>query len=128
MKIKASLQISRNSQDVFHIRVKDEASRQLIVELEIQPADFARALTTLHQSDLSATVGNLSVVGKEKVAERRSVECPLKTYDRDTLEEWLATNAKEYGWTVDPYLGSQNSRSYDGTGKLTLHYSVFKYV
>lgn len=57
----------------------------------------------------------------------REVVYPFKGYNRHSMEKWLEENAKEEGWIVNSYLGSQTSvTSHDG--KTHLHYYVTKYV
>lgn len=90
-------------------------------------ADFAQALTGLSELDATATVRRLDVVGMKKVIEPRTIECPLKGYDRKELTSWLEENAKEDGWIIDTYLGSQGSVRYTDAG-CVLNYRVFKYI
>jgi hypothetical protein len=87
---------------------------------------FASAITGLSFVEAPAEVRRLDVVGKKKISERRSVICPISTYDKEILKVWLIENCKEDGWELDAYLGSQNSVGYvkDGT---KLNYSVFRY-
>lgn len=127
MNIKTSLSVSRASNDKIMLRITDEASHERILEMAIEPADFARLITGLYLANQKAELGNLDRVGKEKVSERRSVLCPLNTYDRGVLEQWIRENVQEQGWTVDASLRSQHSIHHENEGTL-LNYHVFKFV
>jgi len=61
------------------------------------------------------------------VEESRKVLCPLKTYRKTDLEEWLSKNAQEEGWILNNYLRSQSSVTHTEEGTI-LRYSVTKYV
>lgn len=127
IKIKAELSISRSSNGVINIRLADEASRVGFVEVSLTPEQFALAITGLCLSDLDVTCRGLDVVGKTVVREQREILCPVKSYDKTVLEQWLLDNAKEEGWKLSVYLGSQGSITYRDDGA-TLRYNVYKYV
>lgn len=119
--------ISRRSSDKIVISITDEASRSEFVEVELSPHDFAMAVTGLSFVKATGSVRGLENVGKKKVIEKRSVVCPLNSYDRKNLSAWLEQNCSEQGWLLDTYLGSQGSiENVDGGRKL--NYSVYKYV
>ena len=84
--------------------------------MEFAPHDFMMALTGLAATQaLKTDVRGLDVVGKVKITERRSIEFPENSFEsRDKLEAWLMEHAAEDGWIVNPYLGSQGSRSSPG--------------
>ena len=126
--IKVSMGIARSSQDTYSFDIKDEASGQLIVKVEMTGEEFAQAITGWYQGGYDAKVGDLSVVGKLKVRESRSIYCPLITYTKEELTDWLKINCQEEGWILDPYLGSQQSVKYKNGEGCILNYSVFKYV
>lgn len=127
MKIKGTLSISYR-QDAIGIRIHDEASRIEFVDAEISHEEFARALGSLqHRPFIGCEVRGLSNVGKRRITERRSIECPLKNYERTVLEGWLLENAQESGWIVNAYLGAQGSID-RSNGKVHLNYSVTKFV
>lgn len=124
--MKAKITISRGSDDKVRIRIRDDASRVEFVEVALTMEAYGYVLTGLSEQDAELTVRNLQWVGKKRVNERREVVCPIASYDRDFLSAWLKENAKEDGWIVDTYLGSQNSFSRAEGGTL-LRYSVIKY-
>lgn len=126
MEIDVEVGITRTSRDEIHIRFQDKTSRAQFVDVTMTPADFTMALTGLYGVEAKAVVKGLDVVGKTKIVERRSIECPLSTYDKKELAAWLEANAKEEGWRVDTYLGSQSSVSHLN-GKTILNYSVTRY-
>lgn len=127
MKISCNLTISRNSNDVITLRVRDGLSRNVVLEAEIQLKEFAQLLTGLSEVDAMADWHNTEFIGKTKIIESRSIVCPLDGYDRKELSKWLKENSAEEGWFVDAYLGSQSSIG-RRNGKVLLNYRVFKYV
>lgn len=127
MKINANLTISRNSGDTMRLTLMDENSRIRFAKVGISPHDLMMALTGLAHIDVECEVHGLEHVGKVKVIERRSVTYPGVSYDRKLLEAWLRDQCQEEGWTIDPYLGGQQSTKVEGH-KTILNYSVFKYV
>jgi len=128
MKINGTLSISFPSDGSVNIRIRDDASSIVFVDMCVSHEEFSRALSTLAERPvISCDVRGLEYVGKQCITERRSIVCPLATGNRGELSEWLKENAKEEGWTVNPYLGSQRSVDRD-QGVTTLNYSVTKYV
>ena len=125
--INTRLSISRNSSGMINIRIRDESSRNEFINLKISPENFGLALTGLSEMECYAEVNKLSIVGKYKVTEKRSVECPVDTYDKSVLSEWIINNCQEEGWELNTYLGSQNSVVYRNNQRV-LNYSVVKYV
>ena len=127
--IQANVTISRDSNETIRIRITDNTSRVQFVDLKMSPHDFAMATTGLSFVPVEAIVTGLEHVGMQKVSEKRTVDCPLNTYDRDELRAWLIDNAQEPGWTLDAYLGSQGSISTPPSGNgRTLRYLVYKFV
>lgn len=121
------LTISRRSDDRIFIQIRDEASRNKFVEVEVTPELFGMAVTGLGEVDCSFEVSGLGVVGMQKQTESRRAVCPLKSYDRDQLRAWLRENCAEDGWHIDAYLGSQGSVVSTDEGSI-LKYSVYRYV
>lgn len=119
--------ITRDSNDIVRISFRDECSRIEFAEARMTVEDFGFAITGLAEQPASVEVRGLEYVGKRQVNESRSIECPLKTYDREELSAWLMENAREDGWIVNGYLGSQGSVGYRD-GKTILNYGVTKYV
>lgn len=128
MKIDATISISRDSNDIIRISVRDETSVNRFLEMELSPHDFAMAVTGLSEIKCNAVVRGLENVGKLKVSERRSAECPLGCHDRQALSLWLLENCKEEGWFIDAYLGSQGSVGRSEAGLQQLNYRVYKFV
>lgn len=129
MKIKANICISRDSSDMMRLKVQDEASRATFLEIEMTPHDLMMCLTGLgHVDTKSAEVRDLSVVGKVKIAEKRTIVYPGSSFDsRADKENWLSENGAPEGWIVNPYLGSQGSIGRNGDETL-LHYTIHRYV
>ena len=125
--MKAKVTISRCSDDTIRIRFEDIASSIEFAEVTMTPEAFGSAITGLSSQDAELEVRGLQFVGKQRINELRQIECPLKTYDRKEMENWLRDNAQEDGWMVNTYLGSQSSIKHKD-GKTILNYSVTKYV
>ena len=132
-KLPMALSISRpqrsDGKRCINIEVMDEASRLRFLEIEIPLADMMAALTGLSHCSCVGDVRGLQWVGMHKVTESRSVICPLNSYKREELREWLECNCQEEGWILNTYLGSQESISTnpEGNGQV-LRYSVTKYI
>lgn len=128
--LKAKVTISRvtySDHEAVNISIEDVNSGIQFAELELSLESFGQAVTGLSYREADLTVRGLQYIGKRQVTEKRTIECPLTTYDRTKLESWLRENAQEEGWIVNTYLGSQTSVSYK-EGKTFLNYSVTKYV
>lgn len=125
--LKAKVTISRNSNDEVYIFIKDVASGSVFAEVCMSVENYGYLVTGLAAQEGELRVRDLEFVGKKKIIEQRQKVCPLDTYSRPILEEWLKNNAKEEGWTVNTYLGGQKSIC-EYNGSKLLHYSVYKYV
>ena len=126
--IRASISVLRNSHDEVIIEIEDKNSRARFVRVTMSPHDFAMAVTGLSDINVSAEVVGLDVVGKKKVVEKRTAECPLKTYDKEILKKWLTDNCQEEGWKLDSYLGAQSSvKLISGGEGVYLNYRVYRY-
>ena len=123
----AAITISRSSNDKINIRLRDKASGVSFVEFQMALEAFAFAVTGLGEVPGTMDVRGLEHVGKTRVSEPRRTICPLGDRARHVLEAWLAENAKEDGWVVDPYLGSQGSVTHEGDSVI-LNYRVTKYI
>lgn len=126
MKISVVVSIGRNSKDEIDLTFTDNASNVQFLDVRMTPEQFAMAITGLSGIEVQAEARGLKVVGMTKIRERRSIECPLDTYDRKALEDWLKEHGKEEGWTVDTYLGSQGSVARQGE-KIILNYAVYRF-
>lgn len=130
MKFNGTISISRNSNDLINIRIKDDPSRTEFIDVEMSMEDFAHAITGLSGVAVEGEVRGLDRIGKERVRESRSVLQPkeLTHKPREKTVEWLKANCQEEGWILDTHLGSQGSLKSDGIGNTTINYSVYKYV
>jgi hypothetical protein len=125
--MKANVTISRDSSDRVNIRIKDSATRIQFVELSLSVEDYGYLISGLSEIECEMKVRGLANVGKRMVTEPRATVCPVKSYSRDVLQQWLLDYAQEDGWTLDTYLGSQGSITHKDDGVL-LRYRVYKYV
>lgn len=126
-KLSAAVTISRRSDGVITIEFVDQTSRIRFAEVEMSPEEFANAVTGFGYRPAKLTVTGLEFVGKVPLTESRTIEYPNKCYSRAEMSEWLKDNAREDGWFIDTYLGSQSSVIYRD-GKTILNYTVTKYV
>ena len=126
--MKASVTIGRDSHGRVNIRIKDESSRQTVCEVRLTLEDYAMILTGMSEVEGIVEYGKLSVVGKRKVTERRTLE--IKCSDKDKLREHLLDMYRhDTEWTVDPYLSRQTSiEPLHRDGLYRVNYSVYKYV
>lgn len=127
--MKGRITITRNSKDVIRIAFRDDASRIEFAVAEMTPEAFGFAITGLSEQEVDLKVGFLDRVGKLRIIEARSIDCPLQRLEKEEMRAWLRANAQEDGWILDDYLGSQSSVSplKDGKG-YSLNYRVVKYV
>ena len=128
MKLNMKLSISRPSSGGINIRIKDDLSHIEFVDASISLEEFAEAVTGLSSRNMVVEVRGLEFVGKKNVTEKRSVMCPIDTYDKNVLKAWLCDNVKEDGWVVNTYLGGQSSVGRNKEGELLLNYSVSKFI
>ena len=128
MKHEGRVTISRNSNDIVTIRLKDNNSRLGITEISMNLENYALLITGLAEVECQhETTNDVSNIGKTKVIESRSIIAPNLGYGKDKYEEWLAENGQEEGWEISLYLNSQRSIVHmDNT--VTINYNVFKYV
>jgi hypothetical protein len=130
-KLPMKLSISRpsygNGKRKINLTIQDVASRTQFVDLEIELEDMMEAITGLGYRPCEAEVRGLANVGKTRVTESREIVCPLNTYKKEELREWLEANAQEDGWIIDSYLGLQGSTSNHPCGTL-LRYGVTKFI
>lgn len=109
------------------ISVKDVKSVNKFLEIEMDYADFAEALTGLSEVPISFETRGLENVGKMRVVERRSVVVP-QSYSRGHIQKYLVDNRQEEGWLLNTYLGSQNSVQFlQGTNTVQVNYTVMRY-
>lgn len=125
--INGEMQITRCNRNKIHIEVQCSDSLAHFLAIELTPDQFAMLVTGCHQSNIKMEVRGLDKVGKLRVRETRQVLCPLTTWDREKLSEWLEEHCQEEGYVLNSPLGSQTStKSVDG-GTL-LNYSICKWV
>jgi hypothetical protein len=130
VRINGHITISRpnygDGRKAISIQIEDNASHAHFLVIEMTLEDFALALTGVGHIPMTAEVRALEVIGKRRITEPRTIECPLDTYKTEELREWLKQNAQEDGWIVNTYLGSQSSVKHHDNG-CTLNYSVTRY-
>lgn len=126
---KGNISISRCSNDMINIRLRDKASRAEFVDVQMTLEDFASAVTGLAEVDVIGDVRGLDKVGKVKVLESRQTVYPGESYaDRSKQESYIIENCQEDGWELLPALRSQGSIKKGTNGETLLNYSVVKYV
>lgn len=126
---KGNISITRSSNNMINIRLRDKASRTEFVDVQMTLEDFASAVTGLAELNVVGTVRGLEKVGKVRVLESRQTIYPGAIYaDRAKQESYIVENCQEEGWEVLPALRSQRSKKTDDFGNTLLNYSVVKYV
>ena len=113
---------------MIRVKVTDEESRVVFLEMEFLPDEFMRALTGMgYTGAAKSEVRGLEYVGKKKITETRQAIYLGSSFDeREKVVAWLESNCQEEGWIIDSYLGSQGSINRQG-GKTVLNYRVFRY-
>lgn len=106
MNIHASISISRihsnHEPDCIHIRVEDETSGCMILDLEMSLAAFAQALTGLSGMKCEGVLYKDAPVGKQRQVKEELVSRPKKV----TLENQEAVAAKAFApFEVDGWQG-----------------------
>jgi hypothetical protein len=105
----ASITCSRNSDDSFHIRIKDNDAVKPTVDIVLTPENFAYLISSMVVEG-EVIVRRPELFGKQRICEERKVTCPMSSCSgRETLRQWLIDNCQEQGWEIDAYLGSQRS-------------------
>lgn len=127
MKMMAKVTISRGSDEVVRIRITDEVSRVEFAVLSMTVEQYGYAITGLSGQLVDLKVRGLEYVGKRRITEPRKIVCPLDTFSKAELSQWLRENAQEDGWLLSDYLGSQNS-IVRRNGATELNYTVTKYI
>lgn len=111
---------------MIRIRIRDQSSRQEFVDLGVSAEGFGLAVTGMSELECDAVVSGLGVVGMNKIKERRRIVCPINTYDKNVLADWLKKNCQEDGWQLITYLGYQSSVAHCPDG-VVLNYGVVRY-
>lgn len=123
------------SDGYVNFSIEDVISGIEIIGIEMDYATFGKLLGSNGDVKVDAEMRGLDRIGKKCVQERRSIICTQSfegvpwSKRRAAQEKWLIENAKEDGWLVSAYLGSQSSITHDHkTNQDTFHYHVYKYV
>lgn len=127
---KAKLTISARrggDNDYVALCVRDGSSKIEFLELHIEFADFAQALTGLAHVECEADYRGLDNVGKTKEVSPFEFEMPKGKYrDKDTAREIAAKVAPE-GWMVENYFSSQGS-FFTEDGMEMARTTIYRYV
>jgi hypothetical protein len=114
------------------ITLKDNKSRIEFLRVEVDLARFAEALTGLSCVPVTLNVRSLDLVGRTRITEPAKFtltraylkEKGVESYDKKALRELMVQDPdgifQRAGWTLDTYLGSQNSITYEGQN-MTIH-------
>lgn len=120
------------------ISIKDEASRIQFLTIEIDPADFAEALTGLAEVECKGIVKGLDKVGYSKEADPAVIYITKEELDANNILSYSSRHVEEYvknnpkyqrdGWHLDHYLRSQGSIIKDTNGNISCKVSYYRYV
>jgi hypothetical protein len=127
-KLNFEISCCRDSRDQVTIRIQDVNSHVEFVEVNLSLDQFALMITGLSHIECTGSVRKLEAVGKTKITEKRSVLYTGEGFaSRENMQQWLLDTQQEEGWSIDNYLGSQQSVIYQD-GQHALNYYVYKYV
>ena len=128
MSNKAKVTISRRSDDKIWITIYDCSSRSDFVEVQLELADFALAISGLSKVEGNLFVRKLENVGKKKIAQKRQKTLPDHIRTKEAIADWMIENCLEKGWMTDTYLGAQDSVVYNPNNMTrVVNYSIFRY-
>jgi len=117
-----------SSNGKFMIYVRDEESGIRFLELEMTPENFAFMLSN-RPVECEGEVNRLEHVGKKHYREARTVVYTGKDTSKAAIRLWLLETHQEHGWTINSYLGSQDSMVYiPESGHYEINYTVEKWV
>lgn len=126
-KFDTSISCSRDSHGFINIRISDTRAVNAIIEVRLTLEQFAYLVTGM-TTEGQAVARHPERLGFVRETKLRSVSCPLETYDKKELSQWLVDNCQESGWELDTYLGSQASVKYLPPGEgCILNYRIARW-
>lgn len=145
MKLEGKITISRPSSgqdrpEYVRIAIRDKTSRMEFLEVEVDMAEFALALTGLSEQDCVLKTRRLDTVGKVRESEPMTFVLTdeymdkhnLRSYDRVGLKAHLKHDPEgrfhEAGWEVSTDLGSQNSITPNSPDGIRINTHRVRYV
>lgn len=123
MKLTGSFGVSRRSDGVICIHVRDEESSTEFVEIKCSPEDFANAVTGLHGSPCTLDIRGLEKLGKTMETKEVYLESPgdewlFTKWDRlpRKVKQDILDPLEVDGWKVEHYgsWGNMHKRFKDG--------------
>lgn len=120
--MKGDLTISRTSNGLIHIQVRDDASRLVFADISIRPEDFGNCITGMSHVAMKFSVSGLQNVGKVK--DVMTIEFPLPEHNYDNRTTVAIKAADRYvksnlssDWASNNCFNSRNSfyQMEDGT-------------
>lgn len=136
LKQKVEIHVGRvsGSSQYINLTLTDPISGVQFADLEIPFEKWGSLIGSGPMEKVDAELRGLQYVGKKRITEPRTASCPIDSYDKTVLEQWLKDNCQEDGWIVSTYLGSQGSvqrvsdRKTHKFERTVLRYNVTKYV
>lgn len=145
MTLEGKITISRPSSgderpDYVRIAIRDEISRMEFLEVEIDMAEFALALTGLSEQDCVLKTRRLDTVGKVRESQPMTFvltdeyldKHSLNSYDRTGLKAHLEHDPEglfhEEGWELSTYLGTQTSITPNSPDGIRINTHRVRYV
>jgi hypothetical protein len=145
MKLEGKITISRPSSghdrpDYVRIAIRDKTSHMEFLEVEIDMAEFALALTGLSEQDCVLKTRRLDAVGKIResqpmtfvLTDEYMAKYKLESYDRAGLKAHLNHDPEglfhEEGWDLSTYLGTQNSVTPNSPDGIRINTHRVRYV
>jgi len=145
MKLDGKISISRPSSsddrpNYVRIAIRDETSRMGFLEVEVDMAEFALALTGLSEQNCVLRTRRLDAVGKVRESQPMTFVLTdeyldkhgLSSYDRAGLKAHLEQDPEgrfhEEGWELSTYLGTQSSTTPNSPDGIRINTHRVRYV
>lgn len=145
MKLEGKITISRPSSgqdrpEYVRIAIRDNTSRMEFLEVEIDMAEFALALTGLSEQCCVLRTHRLDAVGKVRESQPMTFvltdeyldKHSLSSYDRVGLKAHLEKDPEgrfhEEGWELSTYLGTQSSITPNSPDGIRINTHRVRYV
>jgi len=125
--VKYDIQMSRCSDDSFHLEISCDSSRTTLLRAYLSPEQVADLISTRNVSASGERSENLEFVGKQKVYERDQIVADGIIQKEAAQRIIQLKHHNDPEWTPEIYLDSRGSLMCSGS-KTVINYSKYKYV